>query len=331
MKKAFITGITGMDGSHLADLLLEKGYEVHGLIRRSSSFNTQRIEHIYQDPHDLNKRLILHYGDMTDHSSLNVLLNTIQPDEIYHLAAMSHVKVSFDIPIYTGQVTGLGTIAILEAMRQYVESSGKEARMYVAATSECFGASPPPQNEDTPFYPRSPYGVAKCYAYWSAVNYREAYGLHISNGILFNHTSPRRGETFVCRKITRAIGRIKYQHQEKLYLGNLDAYRDWGHAKDYVYAMWLMLQQEAPGDYVIATGKAYSVKDFLSEAFSIAGLDWQDYVEIDSLYYRPTEVNYLCGDATKARKILGWEPKYSFHDLVKEMVEHDFHLAHKCG
>ncbi len=326
MKKALITGITGQDGSYLAELLLEKGYEVHGIIRRSSSFNTQRIDHIYQDPHETGCRLFLHYGDLNDASSLNYLLKKLRPDEIYNLGAQSHVKVSFDVPEYTGEVTGLGACRLLESVR---ELGLKDTRIYQASSSEMFGASPPPQSEATPFYPRSPYGCAKVYAYWIGVNYREAYGLHVSNGILFNHESPRRGETFVTRKVTRAASRIKLGLQQKLYLGNLDAKRDWGYAKDFVEAMWLMLQQERGDDYVVATGEAHSVRELCEEAFAHAGLDYRKYVEIDPRYFRPTEVDYLLGDPSKAVKALGWKPRTSFKELVRIMMESDLALAER--
>ena len=319
-KKALITGITGQDGSYLAELLLAKNYEVHGTIRRTSTFNTGRIDHLYQDPHINDVQLFLHYGDTADSTSLIKLLYRIQPDEIYHLAAQSHVRVSFDIPEYTGDVTGLGTLRILEAIRE----TGLKAKFYQASSSEMYGkAQEVPQRETTPFYPRSPYGVAKVYAYWIAVNYRESYGLFACNGILFNHESPRRGETFVTRKITRAVAHIKAGLQDKLYLGNLDAKRDWGYAKEYVEAMWCMLQQDEPDDYVIATGETHSVQEFVEEAFSYAGLDWRDYVEIDPRYYRPSEVDLLVGDASKARSLLGWEPKTTFKDLVNLMVDAD--------
>ena len=320
MKKALITGITGQDGSYLAELLLNKGYEVHGIIRRASSFNTARIDHLYQDPHLNNVRLFGHYGDIADSTNLIKLLYRIQPDEIYHLAAQSHVRVSFDIPEYTGDVTALGTIRILEAIRE----TGLKSKFYQASSSEMFGkVRETPQSELTPFYPRSPYGAAKVYAYWATVNYREAYGMFAANGILFNHESPRRGETFVTRKITRAVAHIKAGLQDKLYLGNLDAKRDWGYAKEYVEAMWLMLQQDEPDDYVIATGETHSVEEFLTEAFSYAGLDWHDYVEMDPKYLRPSEVELLVGDASKARRALGWEPKVTFRDLVRLMVDAD--------
>jgi GDPmannose 4,6-dehydratase len=324
MKKALITGITGQDGSYLAELLLNKGYEVHGIIRRASSFNTARIDHLYQDPHLNNVRLFGHYGDIADSTNLIKLLYRIQPDEIYHLAAQSHVRVSFDIPEYTGDVTALGTIRILEAIRE----TGLKSKFYQASSSEMFGkVRETPQSELTPFYPRSPYGAAKVYAYWATVNYREAYGMFAANGILFNHESPRRGETFVTRKITRAVAHIKAGLQDKLYLGNLDAKRDWGYAKEYVEAMWLMLQQDKPDDYVIATGETHSVREFLSEAFAYVDLDWRDYVEMDPKYLRPSEVELLVGDASKARKELGWEPKVTFKDLVRLMVDADMSLV----
>lgn len=327
MKKALITGVTGQDGSYLAELLLSKGYEVHGIIRRSSVFNTSRIDHLYQDPHDPQARLFLHYGDLTDGTGLRRILEKVQPDEVYNLAAQSHVKVSFEQPEYTADVVATGTLRLLEALRDYMKVSGKDVRIYQAGSSEMFGASPPPQNERTPFYPRSPYAVSKVAAYWYAVNYREAYGMFICNGILFNHESPRRGETFVTRKITRAVGRIKMGLQKKLYLGNLEARRDWGYAGDYAEAMWLMLQQPEPDDYVIATGESHSVREFLEEAFTYAGLDWRDYVEIDPRYFRPTEVDDLQGDPTKAREKLGWRPRVTFKELVRMMVDHDLELA----
>lgn len=327
MKKALITGITGQDGSYLAEFLLSKGYEVHGIIRRSSVFNTSRIDHLYRDPHEEGTRLFLHYGDLTDGTGLRRILEKVQPDEIYNLGAQSHVKVSFEQPEYTADVTATGTLRLLEAVRDYAQTWGKPVRFYQAGSSEMFGAAPPPQNEKTPFYPRSPYAVSKVAAYWYAVNYREAYGLFIANGILFNHESERRGETFVTRKITRAAGRIKMGLQKKLYLGNLEAKRDWGYAPDYVEAMWLMLQQPQPDDYVIATGEAHSVREFLEEAFHLLGLDPYEYVEIDPRYFRPTEVDYLLGDASKAREKLNWQPKVSFKELVRRMVEHDLELA----
>jgi GDPmannose 4,6-dehydratase len=319
MKKALITGITGQDGSYLAEFLLGKGYEVHGIIRRASTFNTDRVDHIYVDPHAETAAFFLHYGDLADSGQIDNLIYNIQPDEIYHLGAQSHVRVSFDIPEYTGEITGLGTTRILEALRR----SGVASRFYQASSSELYGNEPSPQSEATPFAPRSPYAAAKLYAYWMTVNYREAYGLHASNGILFNHESPRRGETFVTRKITRALAKILAGQQDKLYLGNLKSRRDWGFAPEYVEAMWLMLQQDDPGDYVVATGRAYSVEDFLNEAFSYAGLDPDKYVEIDPKYFRPTEVDVLIGDAARARKVLDWEPKVSFNELVRIMVDAD--------
>lgn len=319
-KKALITGITGQDGSYLAELLLEKGYEVHGLVRRSSSFNTQRIDHLYQDMHEDNLRLFLHYGDLNDSSSLNRVIEKIAPDEIYNLAAQSHVKVSFEVPEYTGEITGLGTVRLLEAIRE----TEVPARFYQASSSEMFGlVQEVPQSESTPFYPRSPYGAAKVYSYWIVKNYREAYGIHASNGILFNHESPRRGETFVTRKITRAVASIKAGLQDKLYLGNLDAKRDWGFAGDYVEAQWLMLQQDEAEDFVIATGETHSVGEFAERAFARVGLDSKDYIEIDPRYYRPTEVELLIGDASNAKAKLGWEPKVSFEGLVDMMVDAD--------
>ena len=327
MKKALITGITGQDGSYLAELLLAKGYEVHGVIRRASVFNTDRIDHIYHDPHDPEARLFLHYGDLADGTGLRRILEKIQPDEVYNLGAQSHVKVSFEQPEYTADVVATGTLRLLEAVRDYISVSKRNVRFYQAGSSEMFGAAPPPQSERTAFYPRSPYAVGKVAAYWFAVNYREAYGMFASNGILFNHESPRRGETFVTRKITRAIGRIKVGLQNKLYLGNLIAKRDWGFAGDFVEAMWLMLQQDEPGDYIVATGESYSVREFLEEAFGLMDLDWREYVETDSRYFRPAEVDYLQGDATNAREQLGWRPRVSFKALVKMMVEHDLGLA----
>lgn len=320
MKKALITGITGQDGSYLAELLLSKGYEVHGIIRRASTFNTGRIDHLYSDPHINNVHMFLHYGDIADSTNLIKLLYRIQPDEVYHLAAQSHVRVSFDIPEYTGDVTGLSTIRILEAIRE----TGSKAKFYQASSSEMFGmVQEVPQRETTPFYPRSPYGAAKVYAYWVTVNYRESYDMFACNGILFNHESPRRGETFVTRKITRAVAQIKAGQQDKLYLGNLEAKRDWGYAKEYVEAMWRMLQHDTPEDYVVATGETHSVKEFLEEAFSHAGLDWRKYVEIDEKYYRPAEVDLLIGDASKAERQLGWKPQTSFQDLTRLMVDAD--------
>lgn len=317
--KAFITGITGQDGSYLAELLLDKGYEVHGLIRRASTFNTKRIDHIYSDPHLDSTKLFLHHGDMTDSSQLTNLIYNIQPTEIYHLAAQSHVKVSFDIPEYTGDVTALGTTRLLEAIRR----SGIKTKLYNAASSELFGSTPPPQNETSPMRPRSPYAIAKLYSYEMIKNYRDAYHLFCVNGILFNHESPRRGETFVTRKITRAAARISLEKQNALYLGNLEAKRDWGYAPDYVYAMWLMLQQDKPEDYVIATGKSHSIKDLLNIAFGYFDLDWSNYVKIDKKYYRPTEVDELRGDATKARTDLKWSPTVDFDTMIIEMIKSD--------
>jgi GDPmannose 4,6-dehydratase len=320
MKRALITGITGQDGSYLAEFLLKKDYEVHGLIRRASTFNTERIDHLYTDPHDPKTKIYLHYGDLSDSGQLTNLIYNIQPEEIYHLGAQSHVRVSFDMPEYTGDITGIGTTRVLEAIRR----SGIKTRFYQASSSEMFGGSPPPQNEDTPFRPRSPYAAAKVYAFWVAANYREGYKIFACNGILFNHESPRRGETFVTRKITRALARIKLGFDHKLYLGNLNAKRDWGFAGDYIEAMWLMLQQDEPDDFVIATGESHSVREFLEEAFSYQGLDWNDYVEIDPRYFRPSEVENLQGDASKAKKKLGWEPKVHFKELVRLMVDADF-------
>ncbi len=326
MKKALITGITGQDGSYLAELLLSKDYEVHGVIRRASTFNTERIDHLYQDPHINGVRLFLHYGDISDSTNLIQLLYRLQPDEIYHLAAQSHVRVSFDIPEYTGDVTGLGTIRILEAIRE----TGLRAKFYQASSSEMYGkVQEVPQRETTPFYPRSPYGAAKLYSYWLTVNYRESYGMFACNGILFNHESPRRGETFVTRKVTRAAARIKAGLEEKVYLGNLDAKRDWGYAKEYVEAMWLMLQQKEPDDYVIATGETHSVRELLEETFSYAGLDWRKHLAIDERYYRPAEVDLLIGDPGKAKRKLGWEAKTKFKDLVRLMVDADMETARK--
>jgi GDPmannose 4,6-dehydratase len=321
MKKALITGITGQDGSYLAELLLSKGYEVHGLIRRASTFNTRRIDHIYRDPHANGEKvqLYLHYGDVASSGSLIQLVYDIRPEEIYHLAAQSHVRVSFDMPEYTGDVTGLGTTRILEAIRK----SGIQTRFYQASSSEMFGAARPPQNEATPFEPQSPYAAAKVYSYWLARNYRQGYGMFVTNGILFNHESPRRGETFVTRKITRAIAQIRAGKQQYLYLGNLDARRDWGYAPDYVAAMWKMLQCDHADDYVVATGEAHSIREFLDEAFGYAGMDWNDYVRIDPRYFRPTEVDYLLGDSGKARRELDWEPRVLFKDLVRLMVDAD--------
>jgi GDPmannose 4,6-dehydratase len=319
MRKALITGITGQDGSYLAELLLAKGYEVHGLIRRASTFITHRINHLYTDPHEPDKRLLLHYGDLTDGSRLVTLLASIQPDEVYHLAAQSHVRVSFDEPEYTGDTTGMGTTRLLEAIRMI----GLDCRFYQASSSEMFGASPPPQNEQTAFHPRSPYGAAKVYSYWMARNYREAYDMFAVNGILFNHESPRRGETFVTRKITRAVARIKFGLDQRLYLGNLDACRDWGYAPEYVEGMWRMLQHHEPADYVIATGTSYSVRDFVSLAFRHAGMDWEQYVDYDARYVRPTEVDSLVGDASKAQVELGWKAQVHVPELVQIMVDAD--------
>ena len=322
-KVAFITGITGQDGSYLAELLLDKGYEVHGLIRRSSTFNTSRIDHIYQDPHEKNTKLFLHYGDLIDGVGLTNLIREIKPSEVYNLGAQSHVQVSFTMPQYTGQVDAVGAVGLLEAIR----SSGVDTRYYQASTSELFGSTPPPQNEESIFRPRSPYASAKLMAYWSTVNYREAYGLHASNGILFNHESPRRGETFVTRKITRAVAQIANGSSQKLYLGNLDAVRDWGYAKEYVESMWLMLQQDLPSDYVVATGIGATVKDFVVNAFSHVGLRWEDHVIIDKKYMRPTEVDCLIGDPSKARMVLGWEAKTTWRDLGKLMLDHDLSIS----
>ena len=327
MKRALITGITGQDGSYLTRLLLAKGYEVHGVIRRASSFNTHRIDDIYQDPHEQKPRLLLHYGDLTEGTSLPNLLTQIDPDEIYHLAAQSHVMVSFQQPEYTGDVVALGTLRLLEAVRNHIERTGKAVRFYQAGSSEMYGAAPPPQNESTPFHPRSPYAASKVAAHWYAVNYREAYGLFVVNGILFNHESPQRGETFVTRKITRALARIHAGLQQTLFLGNLDAQRDWGFAGDYVDAMWRMLQQPEAEDYVIATGESHTVRDFLDEAARNLGLDWKKHVESDPRYLRPAEVHSLRGDASKAREKLGWQPAVGFSQLVAMMVEHDLDLA----
>jgi GDPmannose 4,6-dehydratase len=323
MKRALITGITGQDGSYLAELLLAKGYEVHGVIRRASTFNTERVEHLYQDPHVRGVHLFLHYGDLSDSVNLVKLLNELKPDEIYHLGAQSHVRVSFDIPEYTADITAVGTIRILEAIRE----AGVRTRFYQASSSEMFGkVAEIPQRETTPFHPRSPYGVAKVFAYWATVNYRESYNLFACNGILFNHESPRRGETFVTRKITRAVAHIKHGLQKKLFLGNLDAKRDWGYAPEYVEAMWRMLQQDQPDDYVIATGETHSVQEFCEEAFGHAGLDWAKYVELDKRYLRPAEVDILIGDPSKAKKALRWEPKTKFTDLVRLMVDADLRM-----
>lgn len=329
MKRALITGITGQDGSYLAELLLAKGYEVHGIIRRASTFNTERIDHLYRDPHDPDARLHLHYGDLTDATGLRRLVEQVCPDEVYNLGAQSHVRVSFDEPEYTADVGALGTLRLLECVRDYTARAGGVVRCYQAGSSEMFGSTAPPQSERTPFHPRSPYAVGKIAAHWFAVNYREAYGMYVCNGILFNHESPRRGETFVTRKITRAVGRIKFGLEDKLYLGNLDAKRDWGYAGDYARAMWAMLQQPEPGDFVVATGAAYSVREFLERAFGRVGLDWRDYVETDPRYFRPAEVDYLLGDASKARTMLGWEPEVGFDELVAMMVDSDLVLAER--
>ena len=323
MKRGFITGVTGQDGSYLAELLLSKGYEVHGLVRRASTFTTGRLDDIYTDPHVEGARFFLHYGDLTDGSRLSTLLERIQPDEVYHLGAQSHVRVSFDEPEFTGVATGVGTTRLLEAIRMI----GLNCRFYQAASSEMYGATPPPQDEQTAFWPRSPYGAAKVYAYWMSRNYREAYGMFAVNGILFNHESPRRGETFVTRKITRAVGRIMAGTQSELYLGNLDAVRDWGYAKEYVEAMWLMLQADKPDDYVVATGTAYSVRDFVQIAFEHAGLDWERYVKFDERYLRPTEVDSLIGEPAKAREKLGWKAKVLTPELARLMVDADYELA----
>ena len=326
-KKALITGITGMDGSHLTEFLIEKGYQVHGIIRRASTFNTGRIEHLYQDQHVKGVSMVLHYGDVSDANTIRKLIYQIQPQEIYHLAAQSHVRVSFDIPEYTANITGLGTLRILEAIKDYQEDTKKKIKFYNACSSEMFGASPPPQSEKTPFYPRSPYAVAKIFSFHTGVNYREAYNMFIVNGILFNHESERRGETFVTRKITRGVARIKAGLDKKIYLGNLDAERDWGYAPEYVQAMFAMMQQEKPDDYVIATGETHSVREFLEEAFSYAGLgNYKKYVEIDPRYLRPTETNALVGDASKARKQLGWKANVTFKELIKIMVDADIKM-----
>jgi GDPmannose 4,6-dehydratase len=327
MKRALITGITGQDGSYLSELLLSKGYEVHGVVRRASTFNTERLEHLYRDPHEPGARLLLHYGDLGDGTGLRRILEKVRPAEVYNLAAQSHVRVSFDAPEYTADAVATGTLRLLEALRDYGAISGESVRFYQAGSSEMFGAAPPPQSESTAFHPRSPYAASKVAAHWYATNYREAYGLFIANGILFNRESPRRGETFVSRKVTRAVARIKLGLQEKLYMGNLDAKRDWGFAGDYVVAMWLMLQAERPDDYVVATGEAHSVRELLQAAFGHVGLAWEGHVEVDPRYFRPSEVDHLCGDASKARQALGWESRVSFLDLVRMMVDHDLELA----
>jgi GDPmannose 4,6-dehydratase len=327
VKTALITGITGQDGSYLAELLLAKGYRVHGVIRRASSFNTDRIDHLYQDPHEEERRLFLHYGDLIDGNVLRKILEESLPDEVYHLGAQSHVRVSFQEPGYTADVVALGTLRLLEAVRDVVARTGRPIRFYNAGSSEMFGASSPPQGERTPFQPRSPYAVSKVAAHWFAVNFREAYGLHVSNGILFNHESPRRGETFLSRKVTRAVGRIKHGLQEKLFLGNLSARRDWGYAGEYVDAMWRMVQQDEPGDYVVATGTSFSVRDVVELAFDHAGLDWERYVAFDPRYLRPTEVDHLEGDPSKAFSELGWKATMGLAELVGNMVDHDLQLA----
>ena len=326
-KRALITGVTGQDGAYLTEFLLAKGYAVHGLLRRVSLFNTDRIDHLYHDPHVAGANLALHYGDLSDGTALRRVLEQVQPDEVYNLAAQSHVKVSFEVPEYTADVVAVGTLRLLDALRDHLAHGGTPARYYQAGSSEMFGAAPPPQSERTPFHPRSPYAVSKLAAHWYAVNYREAYGLFICNGILFNHESPRRGETFVTRKVTRAAARIKEGLQQTLYLGNLEAKRDWGFAGDYVEAMWLMLQQAAPDDYVVATGETHSVRELVELAFAELGLDWRRHVEIDRRYLRPTEVDVLQGDAAKARKALGWQPKVGFAALIRMMVAHDLELA----
>ncbi len=329
MRRALITGITGQDGSYLAELLIGKGYEVHGVIRRASTFNTSRIDRIYRDPHEKGTKLFLHYGDLSDGTCIRKILRRARPDEVYNLAAQSHVKVSFEQPEYTADIVATGALRLLEALRDYMEAAGTEVRFYQAGSSEMFGASPPPQREDTPFRPRSPYAVSKAAAFWHVVNYREAYGMFAANGILFNHESPRRGETFVTRKITRAAGRIRLGLQDKVFLGNLEARRDWGFAGDYAEAMWLMLQRETPGDYVIATGESHSVREFAEAAFGMLGLNWEKHVEIDPRYFRPSDPEHLRGDPSKAMRELGWRPKVGFRELVKMMVEHDLELARR--
>ena len=327
MKNALITGITGQDGSFLAELLLAKDYQVHGIVRRASTFNTERLDEIYADPHESGNHLHLHYGDLSDATGLRRVLEATKPDEVYNLGAQSHVRVSFDQSEYTADIVATGTLRLLEAVRDSVQATGKQIRFYQAGSSEMFGAANPPQNESTAFYPRSPYAVAKVAAHWYCVNYREAYGLFITNGILFNHESPRRGETFVTRKITRALSRIQLGLQEKLFLGNLESRRDWGYAGDYVDAMWRMLQHNHPGDFVVATGESHSIRDFLDLAGAHCGLDWTKHVEIDPRYFRPTEVDHLMGESSKARRELGWAPKVNFEALVKMMVDHDLELA----
>lgn len=327
MKRALITGITGQDGSYLTELLLSKGYEVHGIIRRASSFNTDRIDHLYEDPHAPDRRLILHYGDLSDATVLRRILERSRPNELYNLGAQSHVQVSFVEPEYTADIVAMGTLRLLDSVRDYQDRTGEQIRIYQAGSSEMYGAAKPPQSEATPFYPRSPYAVSKVAAHWYAVNYREAYDLFVCNGLLFNHESPRRGETFVTRKITRAVGRIAEGLQSDLYLGNLEARRDWGFAGDYVEAMWLMLQQNEPDDFVVATGESHTVREFVQAAFGKMGLDWTERVKIDPRYYRPTEVDHLQGDAGKARRTLRWAPRVSFAALVSMMVDHDLELA----
>ncbi|MGH7000863.1 MAG: GDP-mannose 4,6-dehydratase [Stellaceae bacterium] len=327
VKRALITGVTGQDGAYLTEFLVGKGYAVHGMLRRASLFNTDRIDHLYHDPHVAGANLTLHYGDLSDGTALRRVLEKVQPDEVYNLGAQSHVKVSFEVPEYTADIDALGTLRLLEALRDHVAHGGRKVRFYQAGSSEMFGAAKPPQHEKTPFEPRSPYAVSKVAAHWYAVNYREAYGLFICNGILFNHESPRRGETFVSRKVTRAAGRIKEGLQDKLFLGNLDSRRDWGFAGDYVEAMWLMMQQDKPDDYVVATGQSHSVKQLVETAFGELGLDWKKHVELDARYLRPTEVDALQGDASKARKVLGWQPAMDFKTLIKLMVTHDLGLA----
>jgi len=337
LKRALITGITGQDGSYLTELLIGKGYDVHGLIRRSSSFNTGRIDHLYHDQHEQGPKLTLHYGDLSDGTGLRRVLDKVQPHEVYNLGAQSHVKVSFEVPEYTADVTAVGTLRLLEAIRDHITHAKTEIRVYQAGSSEMFGAAPAPQNETTPFYPRSPYAVSKVAGHWYGVNYREAYGMFVANGILFNHESPRRGETFVTRKITRAVSRIKMGLQTKLYLGNLDARRDWGFAGDYVEAMWRMLQHDQADDFVVATGVSYTIRDFLELAFRHADLAWQDFVEIDPRYFRPTEVDHLEGNASKAFDVLGWKPIVTLPELVRMMMDSDLelargeHLLHKAG
>ena len=329
-RKAFVTGITGQDGSYLTELLLEKGYEVHGLVRRSSSFNTERIDHVYADPHETGRQVVLHFGDLCDGNALTKLVRSVDPHEVYNLGAQSHVRVSFDQPVYTGDATGLGTLNLLEAVRQHQDETGREIRFYQASSSELYGkVVETPQRETTPFHPRSPYACAKAYAFYIAQNYRESYGLHASCGILFNHESPRRGETFVTRKITRAVGRIKCGLQQKVFLGNLDAKRDWGFAGDYVRAMWAMLQRDEPDDFVVSTDETHSVREFCEKAFACVGLDWREHVAIDPHYFRPAEVDLLLGDSTKARTKLGWQPQVSFDELVGMMVEADLEAARR--